>query len=536
MIDELQVKNIALIKEADIEFSPNLNVLTGETGAGKTALLSALKLILGQRADSKMVRDGCKESFASARLVTEDTEHIISRRLSDSGRSKCKIDGEMATVGELASLGSNVHVHSQSEQVQLMQASKQRSYLDSWISKDCSHLEEYRSARVQFLEAQKEFIELQNATNAKENELEYLRFTLQEIEKVDPKKDEYERLESELPRLQHAESLAMACKSALDLIYDDNSALDYLAQAIQSLQRVSDIDAEIDSVLLRLSDLEAELSDLARDLSSISENISFDPQSLQDALERLDAISGLIKRFGPDIDTVLQTKEKAICTIGAAQASPQILHEAEKKRDDARASYEKAAKKLSNLRHNSSQEFCNLLQESLKDLAMPDASFEFDFKPLDFEKWNEAGSEYIELLYSPGKNMNKRPLSHIASGGELSRILLALECLHEGDGETFIFDEVDQGIGGQTGRIVAQRLYELSRHSQVIVISHLAQVAARADKHLLVSKIKDDTKRPVTKIECIDGDKRVKHIAYMLAGNADEAACAHAKELLEAKL
>lgn len=533
MIDELQVKNIALIEEADIEFSPNFSVLTGETGAGKTALLSALKLILGQRADSKMVRDGCAESFASARLVSGDTEHIVSRRISNNGRSKCKIDGEMATVGELASLGANVHVHSQSEQVQLLKASKQRSYLDSWINKGCSHLDEYKSARAQFIEAQKEFAELQKASDAQENELEYLRFTLQEIEKVDPKEGEYERLEAELPRLQHAESLALSCKNALDLIYSDNSALDYLAQAIHSLQNVSGIDAEIDSVSVRLSELEAQLSDIARDLSSLNENISFDPQTLQETLERLDAISGLIKRFGPDIDTVLQTQKKAMCAIDAACASPQILDEAKKKCDSARVLYENAAKKLSQLRHSASKEFCISLQNSLQDLAMPDASFEFDFKPLDFEKWNEAGSEYIELLYSPGKNMKKRPLSHIASGGELSRILLALECLHEGDDETFIFDEVDQGIGGQTGRIVAQRLYELSRHAQVIVISHLAQVAARADKHFLVSKTKDDSCIPVTKIKSITGEARVKHIAYMLAGNAEGAACAHARELLE---
>lgn len=536
MIDELQVQNIALIPQADIEFSSGLNVLTGETGAGKTALLSALKLILGQRADSKMVRDGCSEAFASARLILDDEEHIASRRLSENGRSKCKIDGEMATVGELASLGASVHIHSQSEQVQLLQASKQRSYLDAWISRDCSHLQDYTKARDEFLEADKAYTDLQNASNAKENELEYLRFTLQEIEKVNPKRGEYEQLESELPRLQHGESLATACESALNLIYDDNSALDYLAQALQSLQRVAGIDEEIDNVAARLEALESELSDIARDLSAVRENISFDPQILQETLERLDAISGLIKRFGPDIDTVLQTREKAHNAIEAACASPQHLQQAKQKRDDALKAYKFEAQKLSKVRHSASGEFCLSLQESLQELAMPDATFEFEFEDLPLERWNAYGSEHIELLYSPGKNMKLRPLSHIASGGELSRILLALECLHKSEGETFIFDEVDQGIGGQTGRVVAQRLHELSKSAQVIVISHLAQVAARADKHFLVNKTKDENGSPITQVEAIDGQARVKHIAYMLAGNADEAACAHAKELLEEEL
>lgn len=533
MIDELQVKDIALIEDADIVFSPHLTVLTGETGAGKTALLSALKLITGKRADSKIVRDNCAESRATARFIdNQGEEYILSRRLNASGRSRCSIDGEMATVAQLSTATAHIHVHSQSEQVQLLQSSKQRAYLDYWISQDLQHVKPYQDARERFLEKQKEYISLKQASESQTNELEFLRFTLQEIEKVNPLEEEYEQLEAELPRMQHAQQLASCVDEALNVLYADNSTLDYLAQSIQSLQRVSGVDLKLDEIASRLEELESELNDTARDLSAWRETIISDPETLQNTLERLDALSGLMKRFGPDMQSVFKTWEHAKKTIDAAQSSPEHLDCAFQEMESAKKIYQDEALKLADIRHQGALHFCQDLQKSLEGLAMKDALFEFEFKPLEFNQWTDTGSEYIELMYKPAKNMKFRPLSRIASGGEMSRILLALECLHQGEHETYIFDEVDQGIGGQTGAIVAQRLYELSRHAQVIVVSHLAQVAARADSHYLVVKSKDENDFPVTEVKAISGEERVYEIARMLAGTVDDTACAHARGLL----
>lgn len=538
MLDELHVSNIALIEDATIAFSPGLTVLTGETGAGKTALLAALKLICGARADASVVRDGAEEALAEVRLVDGD-EHIVRRRLSVAGRSRCAIDGAMATVGELAALTSSIEVHGQHEQVLLLDPARQLAYLDSWAQDD-GLVAEYARARADYLEARRTLEELERARGKDEQELEFMRFTCEQIEKVNPQPGELEELEDDLPRLQHADQLAQALQDACAALHDDGGALDLIARSVADLMHQQGIDDELDELAARLDGQMRDLEDLTRDLSAYAHGIDTDPRLLEDTLERLDKLNGLMRRFGPGMEQVFATWQAARRAIESAQDSPQRMEEARARVAQAEDAYRHAAVALSAARHDAARTFCEQLASSVAELAMEGARFEFSFDELGFERWGETGSEQIELLYQPAPTSKPRPLRRIASGGELSRILLALECMHyasaghDGGRTTIIFDEVDSGIGGATGNAVARRLATLSKGAQVIVVTHLAQVAALADEHYVVSKQSLADALPHTSVEPVTGEARVAEIARMLSGDDDERALDHARSLLEA--
>lgn len=537
MLEELHVSNIALIEDATLGFAPGLTVLTGETGAGKTALLAALKLICGARADATVVRDGSDEALAEALLADED-EHVVRRRLSAAGKSRCTIDGAMATVKELAAMTSSIEVHGQHEQVALLEPVRQLAYLDD-SAEDGEALERYRSARAAYFEAKDELEELMRMQGESDQQLEYLSFVREQIEKVDPQPGEYEQLEEELPRLQNADQLAQSLQAARDALHADGGAIDLLAKAFGELSRQRGIDDELDELSERLYVALQELEDLARDISGYAETIDTDPYRLEETLGRLDELSGLMKRFGPDMNSVFETWEKAKLAQDAAGDSPQRMHDAQAAVEAAHLAYERAASELSQRRHQASRTFCEELAKSVHELAMEGASFDFEFDELPFERWTESGSEQVELMYQPAKAAKMRPLRRIASGGELSRILLALECLHYGSGahdverSTIVFDEVDSGIGGATGNAVARRLASLSKDVQVIVVTHLAQVAALADTHYVVMKDIQPAGLPQTSVVVVSGEDRVVEVARMLSGDDDVQALNHARALLE---
>ena len=537
MLDELHVSNIALIEDATIAFAPGLTVLTGETGAGKTALLAALRLICGARADNSVVRDGADEALAEACLVDDD-EHVVRRRLSASGRSRCTVDGAMATVGELAAITSSIEVHGQHEQVLLLEPARQLAYLDAWADDDELRAR-YADARLAYQEARAALDELEQARGKDQQELEFMGFTCQQIEKVNPQPGELEELEEELPRLQHADQLAQALQGARAALHDDGGALDLIAQAASDLMHQQGIDDELDELAARLDGQMRDLEDLTRDLSAYAQSIDTDPARLEDTLERLDKLNGLMKRFGPGMEQVFATWQAAKRAIESAQDSPQRMEEARARVARAQDAYRQAAAALCAARHDAARTFCEQLGQAVAELAMEGARFEFSFAELAFERWGESGSEQVELLYQPAPTAKARPLRRIASGGELSRILLVLECIHydscESDASrsTIVFDEVDSGIGGVTGNAVAKRLAALSKGAQVIVVTHLAQVAALADEHYVVRKQGVADALPHTSVAPVTGEARVAEIARMLSGDDDERALDHARALLE---
>lgn len=536
MLDELHVSDIALIEDAGLRFSGHLTVLTGETGAGKTALLSALQLICGRRADSSVVSDGAEEACVEARIVGAGDEHVIARRLSAAGRSRCSIDGHMASVSQLAEASASIRVHGQHEQVQLLQSASQLSYLDASDPAIAPLLGSYRASRDAWLAAKDACERLEGAQRRQASELEFMRFADEQISAVNPQEGELEQLESELPRLQNAQGLAQSVHEALALMGDDGAALDALAEASAALSRRSGIDPELDPLVERLDALLAQLEDLSRDLSAYAQGVPVDSKRLDEVLARLDALSGIERRFGPGIERVLEVWASAKRAIQAADASPEALADARRAVQEAEDRLCLDADALSAARAASAERFCADLAGAVHELAMEQASFEFSFSRLPFDKWTGAGADRVELLYAPTAQSRPRPLSRIASGGELSRILLSLELIHhrkaaEDAPGTIVFDEVDAGIGGAAGVAVAKSLAQLAEHVQVVVVTHLPQVAAAASRHYVVEKGVGASGRILTEVRAVQGEDCVHEIARMLAGTDDEAALEHARSL-----
>ena len=512
-----------------------MTALTGETGAGKTALLGALKLLLGERGDSGSVRSGASEALVEGRFLAEETEIIARRRLSADGRSRCTLDGEMSTVTALgARLGPLVDLHGQHEHQALLTPASHVGYLDRWAGTPAIvALEAYRTARREYRTAVDALEALSARVAEAVRNADYLRFASDEISRVDPEPDEDARLEARLPAMQHAEHLSEAADDAARLLRGEGGALDHIAQAAALLEKVSGIDPELDTLAARLADASAIADDTGRELRGYRDSVDHDPLALDAVMSRLVELSALKRKYGPRLEDVLRTRDEAVSTLEASEVGEEGVLKADERVAEARACWEREARVLSEVRAASAPGFVEALEAAVHDLAMEGASFDVAFADLPFESWTADGPHRIEFMYSAAPLQPARPLSRIASGGELSRVMLALKgVLGEADTVgTLVFDEVDAGIGGATAHAVGRRLLDLARTHQVIVVTHLAQVAAYADAQLVVSKTIDDG-RASTSVKVVQGADRTSEIARMLSGNDSQASLAHARELL----
>ncbi len=535
MLDELRVRDIALIEDASMEFSPGLTVLTGETGAGKTALLGALKLLIGERGDSTLVRDTASEARVEARMTLDDSEHIICRRISQDGRSRCTLDDEMVTVGALAArIGPFFDLHGQHEHQSLLSPSTQLTYLDRFIGSVASQaLAAYQQAWHHQHEAEELVERIEELALTSSVKLQQAQAAFNEINALDPQPGELEQIEQQLPRLRNGEQLAQVSGEAFEALRSDDGALDKLGTALKGLTRSSTVDVELDALTNRMESLLIDLEDLASELRAYRDDVEFDPEALQRALDRLGQLEGLCRRYGPRMDDVLNTWHEASDTINLTSDIDERRQEAKIALQEAESTLRQAAEHLEQIRENGSRDFADAVSASVQDLAMAGASFELAITPLKREDWTINGSCRYELLYQPSANSVPRPLARIASGGELSRVMLALKTLigQEAAAVTLVFDEIDAGIGGITAVAVAQRLRQLAQTHQVIAVTHLAQIAAVADTHLVISKHVSEGMAH-TALTAVFGEDRTSEIARMLSGSDDVVALEHARQLL----
>jgi DNA repair protein RecN (Recombination protein N) len=535
MLEELHVSDLALIEDVWIEFAPGMTVLTGETGAGKTALVGALKLLVGERADSGMVRTGSDGAVVEGRFAFGGAEVVARRRLGADGRSRCALDGSMATVGSLAeTLGPLVDLHGQHEHQALLQSSRHAGYLDRYAGADAlDAVESYREAREEFRATAAALEELEARIAETAKTADYLRFVAREIESADVREGEDAELEARLPGLSHADKLTAACAAGYDTLKGEQGASDALSQALAALDRVSGLDPALDAHIARLGAILAECDDVAGELRTYAEAIEHDPAVLDEVQARLAVLAGLAKKYGPALADVIETGESARTQLAALDSSDEELAEARVRLDRARGALEEAAVRMREVRREHVAGFETDLAAAVADLHMAGARFEVAFEELPFESWGPDGPERVEFLFAPGAGESARPLAKIASGGELSRVMLALKGVlgSADDVPVLVFDEVDAGIGGATALSVGTRLAALARDHQVLVVTHLAQVAAYADHHLVVRKEAVDG-RTVTRVEPVAGEDRVAEVARMLAGEDTEASRAHAAELL----
>lgn len=541
MIDEIRVENLALIREASLVPCSGLTVLTGETGAGKTALLSALKLLMGERADASSVREGEAALVVEGRFFDgpDDTEGFgASRSVSSDGRSRVKIDGSISSVRELgARVGAMIDLCGQHEHQTLLDAGNHVRMVDSWASSDISPLlDEYRSKLRAARAAAAELDRVVEASRSKGAQLDEARFAVERISEVAPRPGEYEELEELLPRAEHAEALACAANDAQSLLSDENAALDALNSAISELQRMAGVDKKLSEFVDSLSEAAITIEDTASDLRRYRDQVDFDPEELSRQQDRFAQLKGLLRQFGPTMEDVFARLDSARELLSLVDDAEERVKRAQHDVDDAESELAHAARALLKARGIAGPRFCREVVRQMARLEMGGAELLWDQRELPRDKWTENGPSSCELLYRSGSGMTPRPLKRIASGGELSRVLLAAKVVMgaSDSSDTLVFDEVDAGVGGATARALAAVLADLAKTHQVLVVTHLAQVAVVADAHYVVRKNGGVGGIPETTLVPVAGEERVSEIARMLSGDASPESLAHAQAMLDA--
>ncbi|WP_283171092.1 DNA repair protein RecN [Curtanaerobium respiraculi] len=537
MIDEMHVRDIALIEDAALAPARGLTVITGETGAGKTALLSALKLLVGERADATMVRQGTARASVEGRVFSGvgDVEGTVAERtLSADGRSRVHINGSIGSVRQLAELvGSTVDLCGQHEHQRLMRPANHRAMLDTWVAGDIERAANaYRDAWASAKAAADAVETIRAAGDLGSEALDQARYTLNRIAETNPQGGEYEEILEKLPLLENAESLLQATGGAHEALSGEARALDAIGQAVTLLEGMAEVDGSLGEAAQSLREASYVVEDVARDMGAYADTVEYDPQALAQMQERISQLQMLMRTWGPTMDNVFEAWDEARQTISAVEGFEKNLAKAQAAQQDAEERLAAAAAELHSARRDAAPKFADAVTKQMARLELGSAQLVCSVEKQNRERWTAEGPDAVEFLFKPGSGMQARPLAKIASGGEVSRVMLAIKVvLGSADSvETLVFDEVDAGVGGATARSLADVLQDLAETHQVIVVTHLAQVAVRGTVHYTV--VKSDGAQPVTTLEAVEGEAREREIARMLSGDASEASLAHARKLL----
>ena len=537
MIDELRARNVALIRDASIEPAPGLTVLTGETGAGKTALLSSIKLLVGERSDAGMVREDTDALEVEGRLFLRGDDEdgtVVRRRVGADGRGRVELNGRMASVRELAArVGSTVDLCGQHEHQRLLSVQTHVDMLDSWIGAAASDaLRAYQEALDAAAEAEAELERVREMSRATGERLDEATFVLRRIDEVGPREGELEELEAELPRAEHGEALMEAAAGARELISGEGGACDALGDAARALEEASRFDPTLGTWARALESALIDVEDVSSELRGYASGLDFDPEGLAQMQERMAKLQGLMRAYGPGMADVLERRERAREVVEAAGDGGELERRAAEELRRREAALAEAADALDAVRAEAAPRLAAAVSEQMAFLEMGTAELEVSLERLPRTEWGRRGPSRVELLYRPAAGLTARPLRRIASGGEVSRVMLACKVVlgEADDCETLVFDEVDAGVGGATAVALASVLARLAKTHQVIVVTHLAQVAVAAQRHYLVRKSAGDV--PETTLEEISGEARVAEVARMLSGDTGAASLDLAREML----
>lgn len=557
MIEELRIRDLGVIADATLPLGPGFTAITGETGAGKTMVVSALGLLMGERGDAGAVRGGAAHArvggvvrtadSAVAEIVgelggdVEDGELVLSRTVSAEGRSRATVGGSSAPVGSLGRLAERLFaVHGQSEQLRLRSLAAQRDTLDRFGGEGLAAvLREYRAVHRERQDLEERVAELRGARDERAAEAMRLRAELEEIAAVDPQPGEEAELGQRIELLSNAEALRAATSTAHEALSSDSDdpmirdAAGLVDEALREVERVADHDRRLASVLETLRSVSFQVADAARELAAYAADLDQEgPGELASANERLAGLNTLFRAYGSDSAAVVEYAAGAARRLTELDGDDELIEELGARLETTAARERELAARLSELRSAAAVRLSELVTVELRQLALPDAEFVARVSPLD--GLGASGGDEVQLLLSPHPGSAPRPIGKSASGGELSRVMLALEVVLAGADPvpTFVFDEVDAGVGGAAAIEIGRRLARLARTSQVIVVTHLAQVAAFASNHLQVVK---DSSGGFTESSCrrLDGDERLAEMARLLSGLSDSgSALEHAAELL----
>lgn len=518
MLERLEVHNLAVLESVALEFGAGLTVLSGETGAGKSVLVDALALLMGEKADG-MTRAGADTLLVTAWFGGQS----YSRRVL-GGRSTPRIEGEVVPLRELSdAVGQHLAIHAQHAALTLTNRKAQRGLLDTQINAEL--LLAYKAAYHRYQGILSETERLEAAARERERKLDMLRFQLNEIDQAKLLANEDQALENEAERLRHLETLRERVSTASTILSGDEDALGQVTAALREVKSAGRFDTGLETLG---TDLETALDTLrvvARELEDYLENLEADPKRLEEVENRLALIERLERKYGEGIPAVLDFAEASRKELAELEGAEDRLAELQAEKTQAWEELNQAGRQLSEARSSAAQVLSKKASGEIAGLGMPAAQFKVGLIPL--EQPGPEGLEEVQLLFSANPGQPEAPLEKAASGGELSRVMLALALLTGSEANTVVFDEVDSGVGGEAAWQVAERLARLAKKRQVLVVTHLAQIAARANTHYRV--LKDEG---AVSIEAVHHEERIRELARMLSGSYSDAALEHARELL----
>jgi DNA repair protein RecN (Recombination protein N) len=546
MLTCIRVRHLAIIDQLEVELGPGLNVITGETGAGKSILIDALSLVLGERARPELVRTGHKQAEvealfdisgdpeALARLeasgIEAESEELVVRRIvSASGRTRAYVNGALASAGQLASLARGlVDISSQHEHHTLVDPATHLGYLDAFGGLGALR-DEIAAAHAALREADAAQKEAMAHASTRGEREDLLRYQIREIDELAPKEGEDASLSAERDRLKYAERLARAASNGNDAIYaEDGAVCEVLGRISQELREAAQIDPRLSPLVASIDASQAQLEDVARELGVYAREVTVDPDRLSELEDRIARLKRLMRKYGGDLAAIAAHRETARAELDALERSEERIAELERVREEACEAASRAARKLSVERHRIGGELGKRISKELASLGMGDARVEVQVEKLaerggelaiDGARLSETGIDRVEFLIAPNRGEEPRPLRKIASGGELSRAMLAIKRVLAGVGRAglYVFDEVDAGVGGAVAEVIGRKLADVARHHQVVCITHLAQIAVYAERHYRVLKAVEN-ERTKSRIEMLGQDERLEEIARMVGG------------------
>ena len=556
MLEHLHIRNVALIKESEISFGDGLNILTGETGAGKSMIIDSLQFALGGRAGKDFLRHGEKQAAVEALFSVqsqalteklaengivpeEDGTLLITRTLSEAGKSVCRINGSTVTVGMLKEIAEDmIDIYGQHEHQSLLNPVKHIRLLDRFCGAGFGEaMEEYKNSRQRLKDLEKQLTILIGDESQREQRMDMLLFQKEEIEAAELQEGEEDALLEQKKRLSSMERLIRLTGESVTLLYDGDdrapSACDQLGDALAKLQEAAEYDAALSPMADAFADGYAAVEDCARELKREAEEQEADPEELERIEERLQLFYKLKRKYGGSIEAVLEFYEKAVQELEFLSNSSEKAAELSAKKAAEEKRLSALAETLTARRRATAEQVEEQIETALHDMEMKHARFHIQIE--EKADWGADGKDKVEFLISANAGEPLKPLAKIASGGEMSRVMLALKTVLVDADEigTFIFDEIDTGVSGRTARRVGEKMRFLGGKRQLLCITHLPQIAAMADNHFLIEK-ESDAGETVTRVTALDEEGAVREVARLM-NDVTETTLAAARELLAEK-
>ena len=535
MISTLHIKNIGIIDDISIELGEGFNVLTGETGAGKTLIIDSISIICGGRFSKEMIRRGEDYSFVELNLylpqnsLSIENNIIVSREIHLNGRNSCKINGRLVTLTELKEFMSNIiDIHGQNDNQKILNSKYHIKYLDNFIGKELLDIKEkYKELYQERQNILKELKANLGDDKEKQRQLSLLQYEFDEIENAELKPGEEDELEEKRKFFMNSEKIGKSLNQA-DLSLGEG-AIDKINDAIRAIEKISDLDKKYDDTLSSLKSIYYEVQELSRDISSLNSDMYFDENERNEVEERLDLIYSLKRKYGNSIEEILEYKEKIEKEIDRINNLDEYNNQLKNKLKNIESNMQDLADKMHGIRESNAKILDSKINKELADLEMPNSRFITHIDEVDF---NKNGTDEVEYYISTNIGENEKELAKIASGGEMSRIMLAIKTVLANTDSTpvLIFDEIDTGISGKAAKSVGEKLKLIGKSHQVLCITHQPSIAAKGDENFYISKISKDG-RTVTRVKKLNEEEVINEIARISNGEVTETARNHAIEL-----